>query len=280
MEPQYNVADHGDLLEKMGADFIRSHFPNYEVVWAQFIGNRGNATRAPLPNYPDEGKRQSFGEHSYSTYESCFMIHGILESGVFMTEIKSAADYIRLNQSFTLFFAYLGRIHDTVLKAAQDLFYNHTAFEQTIKEFYEARSIVIHGKKVPILLDSDGFLIMPQLKTENARGTGWNDKNNLWEDVARMTTNYVEDTCGAYFYELLDLINKEYGVFSAVIAGKLAERQTKLIFDRSAEGTRSRSFSADTTPSGSTAFPRVTVGVNVYNFNWTLGEFGRDKRSQ
>jgi hypothetical protein len=262
MTQKYTVADHGDLLEKKGATFIRDKFPNYELVWQTYIGNTGDATRALLPHYPDEKKRESFAEHSYTTFESCFMIQELLSSRIFTADIPCIQAYIQFNQSFILFFAYLGRIHDMVLKAARDLGHLDGSFEKAIKVFYEARNIVLHGKKVPIMLDNDGYLVMPILQTRYAKGNAWNDEGNSWPDSVKMATSFPVDTCEAYFNELMQTVNAGYGQFYGVIASELSEIQTQLVFDRSNEGLFSKSWSNQVTPVSASNIFSSGIGSN------------------
>jgi hypothetical protein len=240
---QYNIAEHGDLMEQQAANFIQQKFPHYERVWQIYVGNIGNATIAPLPGYPDEAKRQSFAEHSYSTLVSCFMLDHILQSGIFERTINSFHDFAQLNVSFVAFFAYLGRVRDTALKAAAGLGYHHEDFRQALQPFYEARNIVIHGKEVPVRLDKEDFVIIPRLQTENIKGNNWSDKN-LWGDAADMENGYMGDTCQTYFDGLLAVINDEYARFFDVIIGELNDIPAKLVFDRSQANT-SRSTDVD-----------------------------------
>lgn len=117
----YSIKEHGDLLEKEATHFIREKFINYESVWQIYIGNTGNAIKAPLPNYPYEEKRTNFAEHSYTVLESSFIISKILESKIFEKSITSFKDYLDFNNSFISFFAHLGRMHDTIIKASNIL---------------------------------------------------------------------------------------------------------------------------------------------------------------
>jgi len=265
----YNVYDHGDLLEKEAAAFIRSQFSNYERVWQIYIGNTGLAERAPLPCYPYEDKRRSFAEHTYTTLESCFMIHKILESRIFESDINSFDRYIEFNKSFIAFFSYLGRVHDTVIKASNDLKYDNRAFCQRIKEFYEARNIVIHGKKVPIVFDENGLVKMPVLKTVSVKGEAWSDDRNNWSDVKRLPTDYVADNCERYFMELLVLINNEYGHFLDIIHQELKAVPTKLSFVRIEIDPSIGDGNGVRESSGTTR-----IGTDVYN----LKEHFRERR--
>ncbi len=227
----YNVLDHGDFLEKEATSLIRNHFPHYERIWSVYIGNRGNESIATLPNYPDEQKRKHFAENSYTVLESFFMIHHILESKIFEQSVTIFDNYIEFNKAFITVFALLGRIHDTAIKASDTLGYDNRNFKESIHKFYEARSIVIHGKKVPLLFDDLGFLQIPFLKTNIIDGIAWDDKHYLWNDVGNMNTEYAADKLNDFFFQLLSLVNNEYAIFYDLIQQELKAIPTSLRFE-------------------------------------------------
>jgi hypothetical protein len=147
-----------------------------------------------------------------------------------------------------------------VKKASEDLPYDNTQFLAEIHRFYEARNMVIHGKRVPIVFDEVGFMKMPLLQTSAMKGDGWDDRRNTWSDIQTLPTDYVADICTQYFAELQALINNEYARFYDVICQELKGIPTKLRFERVETGPLvvHEKFSAE--PSGSTR-----VGVDVYN---------------
>jgi hypothetical protein len=228
----YSIKDHGDLLEKEASSFIAQKFNNYELVWQIYIGNTGNACMAKLPNYPSEEKRISFAEHSYTVLESAFINYKILESQIFEKSIGSFKDYLDYNNAFISFFAHLGRMHDTIIKAS-DILLKDKRFITSIHQFYEARCIVIHGKKIPIILDELGLPQIPVIKTTLINGNSWNDKTNIWADAKHMNTLYVQDNVTKYFNDLMVLIDNEYAVFKDTICQELKSIRTKLIFEYS-----------------------------------------------
>src|SRR6476469_9111798 len=118
---EYNVFDHGDILEKFAYDFIRSHFTNYELVWKSYIGNKGDNVKADIPNYDNEEKRQKFSEYSYTVLESAFILYRITESKIFLNPLSNIDEYFEFNKSFTSFFAHLGKINDNIKNAASVL---------------------------------------------------------------------------------------------------------------------------------------------------------------
>ena len=256
----YNVQNHGDFLEKEATSLIRNHFPYYEKVWNIYIGNRGNESIATIPNYTNEKKRKHFAENSYTVLESFFMIHNILESKIFEQSITTFESYIEFNKAFITVFALLGRIHDTSIKASDTLGYNNRNFKDSIHKFYEARSIVIHGKKVPLLFDNLGLLKIPFLKTNIIKGNAWDDNHYVWNDVENMNTEYAADKLTDFYYQLLNLINIEYAIFYGLIQHELKEISTSIKFEH--DSTFELKPGSALNVSGSTAIE----GFDVYGF--------------
>jgi hypothetical protein len=255
----YNVKEHGDILEQEATDLIRNRFPFYELVWQTYIGNKGNNSIADLPNYTDQDKRKNFAENSYTVLESVYITDRILKSKIFKQSLTNFDEYIEFNKAFITVFALLGRMHDTVLKASDALKYDNSNFKESIHKFYEARSIVMHGKKVPLIFDDIGFAKIPFLKTSIVNGIAWDDKRSLWSEVDRMDTEYVIDKLTDFFRDLLDLINKEYAVFLNYISYELKKIPTSLKFEFN---TSDRGI--PTNVSGTTSFE--TQALDVYGF--------------
>lgn len=248
----YQIKEHGDLLEKEAAFFIANKLTNYEAVWQIYIGNTGNATKAIIPNYPCEEKRSNFAENSYTVLESAFIIHQILESNIFEKSINSFSDYLSFNNAFISFFAHLGRMHDTIIKATNCLKYDNN-FETSIHYFYEARNILIHGKKIPLKLDELGLPQIPIIKTSLIEGNAWDDKQNTWQQAKNMNEGYVQDETKKYFEDLLLLINNQYAVFKNEILKELKSIPTQIVFNYNPTKSLS-SNECVTMPSGSNAF--------------------------
>jgi hypothetical protein len=227
----YSVQSHGDIIERAAEKLIAEKFPNYELVWQTYIGNKGNNTMADLPGYPNEQKRKGFAENSYTVLESIFIIAEILKSKIFEKPLTQFGDYIEFNKAFITVFALLGRMHDTVIKASDILKYNNKGFKISIHGFYEARNIIIHGKKIPLHFDELGLLKIPSLKTEFIDGTAWDDKRSFWKEAETMKTEYVIDTITKFFDELLVLINKEYAIFYNIIQQELKSTKSNLKFE-------------------------------------------------
>jgi len=192
---EYNLFDHGDILEHEAVDMIRERFPYYELVWKIYIGNGGKATKADIPGYSFDQKRQNFSEHTYTVLESIYIINQIIESKVFISKVSSFQEYLEFNKSFISFFAHLGRSRDNIIKAAEILQIgneNVTKIRSGLAETYKARCIVIHGKKIPLQLDEDGLIKIPILGTSEQKAFAWNDKTHNWPDAIGMAAQRQE----------------------------------------------------------------------------------------
>ena len=229
---KYNLNDHGDILEQTATEFIRTKLPFYESVWQIFIGNVGDASIAPMPNYPDERRRCSFSEHSYTALEASFMIQTVLDRHALDLPIITVEDYFEFSKNLIFFFTCFGRIHDNVIKAAEDISIVTTRIRSQLNEFYQARNIVIHGKRIPIEIDELGLIKIPTFENINLLRRGWSDKSNNWSDLAAFTTAYAGDVCGKYFEDLMNEINSIYANFYNVIDRKLKSIPSSLTFIR------------------------------------------------
>jgi len=228
---EYNLQEHGDALEKIASDFIRSHFSNYELVWKSYIGNKGNNKKADIPNYEDEKRRQNFSEYSYTVLESAFIMHKIVKSKILSNSITAIDEYIEFNKSFISFFAHLGRINDNINRAANELDKSYVAELKNKLDFlYKARHIVIHGKVIPITQDELGLVQIPQFHTDSSNFFGWT-KEKTWNDAIIITKKYAEDVVAKYFNELIEILNSAYGHFYDEIMKELKNLKTKIKFE-------------------------------------------------
>jgi len=231
---EYNLFDHGDILEHEAVDMIRERFPYYELVWKIYIGNGGKATKADIPGYSFDQKRQNFSEHTYTVLESIYIINQIIESKVFISKVSSFQEYLEFNKSFISFFAHLGRSRDNIIKAAEILQIgneNVTKIRSGLAETYKARCIVIHGKKIPLQLDEDGLIKIPILGTSEQKAFAWNDKTHNWPDAIGMDDEYVADTCEDFFKKLLEILNNSFALFFNTIKEELAKHKCEIKFE-------------------------------------------------
>lgn len=228
----YALRMHGDSLEKHAADFIQNKFPNYEIVWKDYIGNKGDCSLADIPNYPYNLSRKNFSEHSYTILESLFIINLILEKGELELEIKSITDYYNFNKSYISFFAHLGRIKDNLIKMCSLIKLEKNTIEKIeaeINHIYKARNIILHGKNLPFE-QIDGHIKIPHLFDRSDKTFAWDDTNKNWDDRKTIGTQNISNTTKAYFNDILQLTNNVYGKFHNKITATLKELNTNIEF--------------------------------------------------
>jgi hypothetical protein len=231
---EYNVQDHGDILEHEAVDFIRTYIPYYEHVWKTYIGNKGNARKADIPNYAFDEKRQKFSEHTYTVLESSYFLHKISESKIFEKEIATFQSYFEFNNAFISFFTHLGRCNDNLLEASTALGMAQgevNKIRERLREIYVARNIIIHGKKIPFALDELGLIKIPMISTSDENSAGWNDKISKWGDAPEMKNEYVSDTCEDFLTHLLKVVNNTFALFYEQINEELKQAKSKIKFE-------------------------------------------------
>lgn len=229
----YTLKDHGDSLEKQAANFVNLHLPFYEKIWTCYIGNQGNNTKALIENYPDNDKRQKFWERCYTVLESAYLSFCMIESGVFATSIQSFEQYEEFNKSYISFFAHIGRINDNIIKASNILGMNKEysgVLEQRLKEFYQARHIVIHGKTVPVFQDELGLVQVPHFYTNPETAYGWTDEHSSWLEGQQIEKEYVAESCERLFFSLIGIINNAFAKFYETIVSELKRLGTSIVF--------------------------------------------------
>lgn len=250
----YIIKDHGDPLEKEAAEFIKNKFPYYAEVWRLFIGHKGDGTKAEMPGYSSPDKRDRFSEHTYTILESAYVIDEIIQSKTFEHPIINFKDYLEFNKSFILFFAYLGRIKDNLERASTVMMNAHQGKEIKAKldGFYQARNVVLHGRKLPFSLDEFGIIKIPALFRGIGRNIAiWGDKENTWPDYVKFQDELAADTVEILFKELMELVNNEFANFYSYLKDHLKQEQLNLSFFYS-------EYLNLLSPSGTTAIFNIT----------------------
>lgn len=232
---EYSLQTHGDPLEQKYSEFVQKHFRTYELVWKLYIGNKGNDTRADIENYPKEReeKRQKFSEHTYTILQSLISLHRLIDREVFEKGfISSIEELLDLQDNLILFFSCLGRIRDNIQEASRCLL-NIDENETTalLDEFYHKRHLVVHGKMIPIILNSNGEISLPILSKSTVDVTGWYHKINSWQDVSQFSTETIGNTTQKLYWDLLPILEQIFGIFRKSIESELTEGNFVLKYD-------------------------------------------------
>lgn len=206
----YSVSKHGDWLEQMSADFINSNIPAYEIIWQNFIGNLGNAAMAEIKgiNPDDEKMRKDFSEHHYTILESLYFMQLIVDDETKTIEVNSFEDYRRIINQLISFQAYAGRLRDNMEACYLAISnpYESKIATNSLEEFYHARHVFIHGKKVPFGIDKDGLFKISKIKKNKLSNEGFGLESG-WNDVTKDDLVYAEDSMKEAMEGLKPLVN-------------------------------------------------------------------------
>lgn len=215
-DPQL-IRQHGDVLERTYADRILNSIPTYATIWATYIGNDGAAGYLPMPGADQAAQtnRAKLWERLYTLYESLALCWSLEEEFREHENINTPGDYIQFLNSWTAFYAHLGRIFDMAQDVADQL--NHNGAVTPIKEFFESRCIVLHGPKVPLKW-VDNALASPPL----GEGQGqWHDKMS-WDQLTPEQFNFVTNNVTDILRKLEPLVEVFLAQVFALIRPKLS----------------------------------------------------------
>ena len=207
----------GDKFETQNLDWLREKLPFYEKIWADFIGHDGQGNPIPPEHLTDveitNWKR--FCQAHYSFAVSTFLLDKIelVETKEFLAEI---------NMIMT-FMMYVGHVRDmfskmdTSLKGCGEL-------SGPFQEFYDRRSHIIHGPRIPIKYDEIGLTMVPQIAGRNEEKNEWHS-NQTWDVAKDGKYHYLVDTLEETKIELFKLINnvhpKVYGHAERIFKSKI-----------------------------------------------------------
>lgn len=234
MEGVYTLQEHGDAMEKAHAEWIIAHFKPYQDVWSIYIGNKGNDTKADILGYPTcrNRKRQEFSEYTYTVLQSVILLNRLYTNKLFVAKGRlSLKEFLDLQDALLLFFTHLGRIRDNIKHAAECLLLiDSNKVTNILDEFYHKRHLFVHGKTIPIRLKSNGEPVLPILSSDGLDSTGWNHKNNMWDDTAQLETQTIEVTVMQLFWDLLGKLQHIFALFSEKIKDELSKNKYQLQF--------------------------------------------------
>lgn len=181
------ISIHGDWLERKAASFIMNKIPAYEKIWTIYIGHKGEGEISDINTTDDDllGKRQIFSQHHYTILESIYFMNLISKS---LSDKNFETDpferYIHSMIKIQAFFSYVGRLKDNLAKC-YSLFFSRVEFNEKIsklEEFWHARNIVLHGKKIPISINDSGMILMPKIKKSKNDQDGFGF-DTMWDEV-------------------------------------------------------------------------------------------------
>lgn len=252
----YTLKNHGDLLEQEYSDFIQQNFKTYESVWKLYIGNKGDNTKADIPNFPIENdiKRESFSQHTYTILQSVILLSRLKDNSIFSkVTLHNIEEVLDLQDTLLLFFTHFGRIRDNVRDASKCLFKAPVSeITNQLEEFYHKRHILVHGKMIPLLITSDNNISIPILSKSTEDQSGWNHKFHTWSDAGSLPTENIGVTITQLYSELLAKLIHIFGQFEKIIITELSLGGFSLQFEYG-------QIPLNLEPSGSTSATPVDV---------------------
>ncbi len=192
------IGDYGDILERHFVEEIQQRIPSYARIWAEYIGNDGTAHALPMEGVKDEitKSRQNYWQCIYTLFESLAFSWNIERELAATERIEYAEHYIQYLNLWMSFYAHLGRIHDMVEDVAcaelkrKDLL-------KPFEEYWQARHIVLHGRKVP-LKNINGVVAIPDLGEGDRH---WNDKMS-WEQLGPADFKKISESVTSILREI------------------------------------------------------------------------------
>ena len=260
---KWTLKQHGDSLEVEAADFVHSHIPYYENIWAKFIGHQGNGQMPRVTGISTEiGRlRDDFAQNHYTVLESFYFMHKIALAEKEPRTINDFEEYRRLIDALTAYFAYCGKVIDCLYKCFAIMGFPKNKpdpVNSTLKPFYEARHSFLHEKKTPLRFNESGHYKMPVMANI--------DKQNAWEgkltwiESGNIEFNYI----GEALYKMCEDMSTQVAALLANLYKWVDEfcEKNKIVLSEPPESTNQQQLSFHNTISGSTLSVPPTINVS------------------
>ena len=153
-----------------------------------------------VPNLPkeEEEKRLDFSERNYTCLESLICMHYIGQN-IAVVDFATPSSYILALNNFIAFQGHSGRLMDN-LKRTIVLFLPNQAESLILglKDLYQKRNEIIHGKKLPFIIE-DQLLLVAEIKGSEENRGAWTG-SMLWKeyesDMIFISDFYKESVIG------------------------------------------------------------------------------------
>jgi hypothetical protein len=166
----FDLARHGDALERTYADWIQSRLPAYADVWNEFIGNDGQCQLPLQDRLPKDmaAKRATLAARNYTALESAIGAKRLVDTswGIVIPPLRTRSSidvYLDAINTLVAFYAQMGRIHDQVL--ALEGPFKAKGLAGGLYEFYSQRNTVLHEAKLPAAIIDGVLAIVPPAGT-------------------------------------------------------------------------------------------------------------------
>jgi hypothetical protein len=199
--------ENGDAFENKCAGWLREKLPWYEKVWQEFIGHRGDGWPLLVEGLSDEEekKRKKFYQAHYTFAVNCYCLdHLVKNSDEQIGSVKNFESFMSVHKDLILFISLIGNVRD-MFKIMDDALSLKGKIVSRLQEFYDKRSHVIHGPRIPSQVEK-GFFKIPIIAAENKQFGEWDDKS-IWEEVEKKNFVYIQDFYRNTLNELYKEIN-------------------------------------------------------------------------
>lgn len=182
------LKSHGDPVERTCAERVRAAIPSYARIWADYVGNDGEANALPMTGVKNDAikSRAECWQRIYTIFESLALSWQIEEEIACMDRIEDFKRYAQNLNLWMAFFSHLGRIHDMVKGIVVPSPVNRADLLGQFTQFWKERHIVLHGRKVPMCW-IDNVLAVPPLAVGRS---GWHDKMP-WEELKKSDFEFM-----------------------------------------------------------------------------------------
>jgi hypothetical protein len=228
---KYTLRKNGDILEKEACEFVVNKIPNYELLWALFIGNDGHNKMANIPNISSDFNedRMYFSQHHYTILESIYFMHEVYREEANTNGINTIEDYRKTTNNLISFFAYAGRIRDNIYNCFIRLRYSQQAenSKAQLTEFYHQRHIIIHGSKIPYTIDDLNLIGIPFLRKDKNSFMGF-EQNQKWDEISNYSIELLSDYMKRYLNEFTPIINSLLGSMYGIVKNIMDTQNLKI----------------------------------------------------
>lgn len=210
--------ENGDDFERRNAEWIRTTLPDYERVWATFIGNNQKSPARPLemPGMSAELQRswKKFYQAHYSVARKLLLFQRLSDEIIESLGDGSTFDQFEASEDRLFRFgSYLGFIYDMFEQIAAALKAEDTVYAD-LKGFFQQRCHIIHTPQIPHLIE-DGWLKIPKIAAVKGAEGEWH-KDSVWDDFELKDFVFLADFVRETATEFYDVVRESHAkIFNA-----------------------------------------------------------------
>lgn len=208
--------EQGDAFEQNSIGWLRQELPHYEPLWSAFIGNNGRSHPLPMPGLSQdkERARKTLYQAHYSAAFGCFeMAEAVKQLSDGLGLVKDFNAFARECRQLHAFMSWVGHVRDMYHQMDGALGLRGTVVS-SLQEFYDLRSHVMHGPRMPMKIE-DGLIKIPRVAKRNKVFSEWDDKS-FWDDFKDVELVYMVDFCTEAQRDFFVLVRECHGkIYSA-----------------------------------------------------------------